>query len=46
MQTNGEEQCKFLAGYMETESKGVFSNVKIISDFGGIQRFVTGFKAR
>nr|GLL38263.1 uncharacterized protein LOC109178226 [Ipomoea trifida]GME16724.1 release factor glutamine methyltransferase [Ipomoea batatas] len=45
-ETNGEEQSKFLAGYMETESKGVFSNVKIISDFGGIQRFVTGFKAR
>lgn len=46
MQTNGEEQSKFLEGFIETESKGVFCNVKIVSDFGGIRRFVTGFKAR
>lgn len=46
MQTNGEDQCKFLVDYMETRTKGVFYDLKIVSDFAGIQRFVTGFRAR
>ncbi|RVW78513.1 putative ribonuclease H protein [Vitis vinifera] len=41
--TNGEKQCKFLVDYMENESKGNFYDVKIVPDFAGIQRFVTGF---
>ena len=43
LQTNGEKQCKFLVDYMENESKGNFYDVKIVPDFAGIQRFVTGF---
>ncbi|KAJ9672902.1 hypothetical protein PVL29_026241 [Vitis rotundifolia] len=42
-ETNGEKQCKFLVDYMENESKGNFYDVKIVPDFAGIQRFVTGF---
>ncbi|CAK9157798.1 unnamed protein product [Ilex paraguariensis] len=45
-ETNGENQCKFLVDYMETETEGCFRDAKIISDFAGIQRFVTGFRAQ
>ncbi|KAL8096516.1 uncharacterized protein LOC141693670 [Apium graveolens] len=45
-ETNGEDQCKFLLNYMETKTKGVFYDLKIVSDFAGIQRFVTGFKVK
>ncbi|KAK1347118.1 Modification methylase HemK [Heracleum sosnowskyi] len=45
-ETNGEDQCKFLLNYMETKTKGVFCDLKVISDFAGIQRFVTGFKVK
>lgn len=46
LETNGETQSKFLVDHMDTETKGSFHDVKIISDFAGIQRFVTGYKAR
>lgn len=46
LQTNGETQSKFLVEHMDTETKGSFHNVKIISDFAGFQRYVTGYKAR
>ncbi|KAL2473178.1 RNA methyltransferase family protein [Forsythia ovata] len=46
LETNGETQSKFLVDHMDTETKGSFHNVKIISDFAGIQRFVTGYRAR
>ncbi|KAK3024328.1 hypothetical protein RJ639_000827 [Escallonia herrerae] len=45
-ETNGEKQCKFLVDYMETKLKGSFNDVNIVSDFAGIQRFVTGFRSR
>ncbi|KAL8093190.1 uncharacterized protein LOC141693134 [Apium graveolens] len=45
-ETNGEDQCKFLLNYMETKTKGVFYDLKVVSDFAGIQRFVTGFKVK
>lgn len=43
-ETNGENQCKFLKNYLENDSAGSFCNVNIVSDFAGIQRFVTGFR--
>lgn len=46
MQTNGEDQSKFLLEYMEIKLKGSFYDLNIVSDFAGIQRFVTGFRAR
>ncbi|XP_065861984.1 uncharacterized protein [Euphorbia lathyris] len=42
-ETNGEKQCKFLKDHMEHNYPGSFCNVKIVSDFAGIERFVTGF---
>ncbi|KAG8657921.1 release factor glutamine methyltransferase [Manihot esculenta] len=42
-ETNGEKQCKVLVDYMENNNPGKFFNVNIVSDFAGIQRFVTGF---
>ncbi|KAJ9182972.1 hypothetical protein P3X46_006898 [Hevea brasiliensis] len=42
-ETNGEKQCQFLVDYMENNNPGKFCNVNIVSDFAGIQRFVTGF---
>ncbi|KAL1814132.1 hypothetical protein ACET3Z_024197 [Daucus carota] len=45
-ETNGEDQCKFLLNHMETKTKGVFYDLKVVSDFAGIQRFVTGFKVK
>ncbi|KAL3503707.1 hypothetical protein ACH5RR_038156 [Cinchona calisaya] len=44
-ETNGEKQSKFLVDYMENESKGSFFDVKVASDFAGIKRFVTGYRA-
>ncbi|VFQ91713.1 unnamed protein product [Cuscuta campestris] len=44
-ETNGDEHSKLLANYIETESKGAFSDVKIVSDFNGVHRFITGFRA-
>lgn len=43
-ETNGEKQCKHLVEYMETEAGDSFCNLNIVSDFAGIQRFVTGFR--
>ncbi|KAF5737645.1 putative n6-DNA-methyltransferase [Tripterygium wilfordii] len=43
-ETNGEEQCKFLVEYIENCGQNTFCNVNIVSDFTGIQRFVTGFR--
>ncbi|KAM7495702.1 hypothetical protein LguiB_030311 [Lonicera macranthoides] len=37
---------KFLLEYMEIKLKGSFYDLNIVSDFAGIQRFVTGFRAR
>ncbi|KAF9686517.1 hypothetical protein SADUNF_Sadunf03G0166800 [Salix dunnii] len=42
-ETNGEKQCKFLVDYMQNQIAGSFCNLNIVSDFAGIQRFVTGF---
>ncbi|XP_057765332.1 uncharacterized protein LOC130986073 [Salvia miltiorrhiza] len=44
-ETNGETQSKFLVDYMTNQMKGRFCRLKIASDFAGIQRFVTGYKA-
>ncbi|CAN1272366.1 Release factor glutamine methyltransferase [Linum perenne] len=43
LETNGEEQCKYLVDYIQREFVGIFCNLNIVSDFAGIQRFVTGF---
>ncbi|KAA0052296.1 release factor glutamine methyltransferase [Cucumis melo var. makuwa] len=42
-ETNGEDQCKHLVNYMENSHKGKFCNLKIVSDFASIPRFITGF---
>ncbi|PQM41008.1 release factor glutamine methyltransferase [Prunus yedoensis var. nudiflora] len=42
-ETNGEKQCKHLVEYMENDAGGSFFNLKIVPDFAGIHRFVTGF---
>lgn len=44
MQTNGEKQSKMIVDYMSNDLKNSFSDVKIVSDFAGIGRFVTGFR--
>ncbi|KAL7593722.1 uncharacterized protein LOC111884726 [Lactuca sativa] len=43
-ETNGEDQCLFLVDHMETIHHDSFHNLKIIPDFAGIQRFVTGIR--
>ncbi|KAL7248951.1 hypothetical protein ACSBR1_011177 [Camellia fascicularis] len=45
-ETNGKKQCKFLVDYMKNELKGGFCDVDIVSDFAGMQRFVTGFRSK
>ncbi|XP_075494594.1 uncharacterized protein LOC142532196 [Primulina tabacum] len=45
-ETNGDIQSEFLQDYMATELKGSFCRLKIVSDFAGIKRFVTGYRAR
>lgn len=44
-ETNGEDQCVFLVHHMETVHHESFCNLKIVRDFAGIQRFVTGFRS-
>ncbi|KAL3820946.1 hypothetical protein ACJIZ3_006851 [Penstemon smallii] len=44
-ETNGETQSKFLVDYMDTKMKGSFHRMSIVSDFAGVQRFVTGYRA-
>ncbi|KAM3270112.1 hypothetical protein P3S67_030018 [Capsicum chacoense] len=45
-ETNSDEQSKFLVHYIETKKQGSFSKVKTVSDFAGIQRFITRFGGR
>ncbi|KAL4597960.1 hypothetical protein ACB092_11G026200 [Castanea dentata] len=42
-ETNGEKQCKCLAKYIENDIRGSFHSLDMVSDFAGIQRFLTGF---
>ncbi|XP_010245783.2 PREDICTED: uncharacterized protein LOC104589232 [Nelumbo nucifera] len=42
-ETNGEKQCEFLADFLTNKLETSFHNVKVVYDFAGIQRFVTGF---
>ncbi|GLT74917.1 hypothetical protein SLA2020_466820 [Shorea laevis] len=42
-ETNGQTQCKFLKDYMESSYPGIFCNLNVVSDFAGVERFVTGF---
>ncbi|KAG6418882.1 hypothetical protein SASPL_121088 [Salvia splendens] len=44
-ETNGEMQSKLVVDYLQNEMKGSFCRLEIVSDFAGIQRFVTGYKA-
>lgn len=44
-ETNGEDQCRFLVDHIETIYNGSFHNLKIIPDFAGIKRFVTGIRS-
>jgi len=43
-QTNGEKQCNLLAHYLENGAGSNFRDVRIVSDFAGILRFVTGYR--
>ncbi|KAG7535404.1 S-adenosyl-L-methionine-dependent methyltransferase [Arabidopsis thaliana x Arabidopsis arenosa] len=44
-ETNGEKQSKMIVDYMmSNDLKYCFSDLKIVSDFAGINRFVTGFR--
>ncbi|CAL9244797.1 unnamed protein product [Arabidopsis halleri] len=44
-ETNGEKQSKMIVDYMmSNDLKDCFSDLKIVSDFAGINRFVTGFR--
>lgn len=43
-ETNGDEHSELIAGLMKTRWSGQFRDVKVIADFAGIKRFVTGFK--
>ncbi|XP_010461442.1 PREDICTED: uncharacterized protein LOC104742166 [Camelina sativa] len=44
-ETNGEKQSKMIVDYMMTNDlKDCFSDLKIVPDFAGINRFVTGFR--
>ncbi|KFK28100.1 hypothetical protein AALP_AA8G472500 [Arabis alpina] len=43
-ETNGEKQSKMIVDYMTNDLKHCFSDLKIVSDFAGIDRFVTGFR--
>ncbi|XP_047324531.1 release factor glutamine methyltransferase isoform X1 [Impatiens glandulifera] len=44
-ETNGEKHSQFLKEYMENKHESRFFDVKIVTDFAGVQRFVTGFRA-
>lgn len=44
LQTNGEKQCMFLVRYIETKFRSSFYNINVVSDFAGVQRFITGFR--
>uniref|UniRef100_A0A7N0URK1 Methyltransferase small domain-containing protein n=1 Tax=Kalanchoe fedtschenkoi TaxID=63787 RepID=A0A7N0URK1_KALFE len=45
LETNGKEHCQLLADYLRNGLKGSFSEIKIVSDFADIPRFVTGFRS-
>ncbi|KAI3867893.1 hypothetical protein MKX03_021300 [Papaver bracteatum] len=42
-ETNGEKQSRFLVNFMMNHPKSMFQDVRIVADFAGIERFVTGF---
>ncbi|RZC67921.1 hypothetical protein C5167_011605 [Papaver somniferum] len=42
-ETNGEKQSKFLVNFMMNHPESIFQDVRIVADFAGIERFVTGF---
>ncbi|KAJ0870030.1 putative peptide chain release factor N(5)-glutamine methyltransferase [Helianthus annuus] len=44
-ETNGEDQCRFLVDHMESVHNNSFCDLKIVPDFAGVQRFVTGFRS-
>ncbi|ESQ31479.1 hypothetical protein EUTSA_v10004403mg [Eutrema salsugineum] len=43
-ETNGEKQSKMIVDYMTNDLKDTFSDLRIVSDFAGIDRFVSGFR--
>ncbi|XP_074573655.1 uncharacterized protein LOC141830074 [Curcuma longa] len=43
-ETNGDTQSKLIADLMTTRWAKLFHSVKIVPDFAGIKRFVTGFR--
>ncbi|KAK9132692.1 hypothetical protein Scep_012220 [Stephania cephalantha] len=43
LETNGEKQPEFLVDFMTSKMKGRFRDVRVVSDFAGVQRFVSGF---
>ncbi|KAJ0508650.1 putative peptide chain release factor N(5)-glutamine methyltransferase [Helianthus annuus] len=44
-ETNGEDQCRFLVDHMESVHNNSFCDLRIVPDFAGVQRFVTGFRS-
>ncbi|CAN8251689.1 unnamed protein product [Cochlearia groenlandica] len=43
-ETNGEKQSKMIVDYMSNDLRNSFTDLRIASDFAGINRFVTGFR--
>lgn len=43
-QTNGDAHSEFLSDLMTAKWGKFFHNIKIVSDFAGIKRFVTGYR--
>ncbi|KAK9155198.1 hypothetical protein Sjap_002678 [Stephania japonica] len=43
LETNGEKQSEFLVDFMTGKMKGRFRDVRVVSDFAGVHRFVSGF---
>ncbi|MQL75595.1 hypothetical protein Taro_007984 [Colocasia esculenta] len=42
-ETNGDAQSEFIAEFMSTRWRTYFTDIKIVQDFAGVKRFVTGF---
>ncbi|XP_078178116.1 RNA methyltransferase family protein [Carex rostrata] len=43
-ETNGDKQSELLANHLSTEYRSLFQKVKMVSDYSGIKRFVTGYR--
>ncbi|KAJ3686772.1 hypothetical protein LUZ61_015936 [Rhynchospora tenuis] len=44
-ETNGDKQSEFLANFLSTNWRQLFQKVKVVSDYYGVKRFVTGHRS-